>query len=191
MLEPNSINQVANNFKSMIVSLKKKHKLVLAIVALLSLSLLLIDFSKPLKGKIDHMVINKKDRELLVFNKNNKLLKKYNVALGFEPNGKKEIQGDGKTPEGIYYINDKNPNSVAYKNLGISYPNPDDLKNSKSLGKPSGGDIKIHGLMKKWTKFGRLHRFIDWTAGCIAVSNSEMEELYKNVPIGTKIIINP
>lgn len=191
MLEPNSINQVANNFKSMIVSLKKKHKLVLAIVALLSLYLLLIDFSKPLKGKIDHMVINKKDRELLVFNKNNKLLKKYNVALGFEPRGKKEIQGDGKTPEGIYYINDKNPNSVAYKNLGISYPNSDDLKNSKSLGKPSGGDIKIHGLMKKWTKFGRLHRFIDWTAGCIAVSNSEMEELYKNVPIGTKIIINP
>ena len=75
------------------------------------------------------MVINKKDRELLVFNKNNKLLKKYNVALGFEPNGKKEIQGDGKTPEGIYYINEKKPNSVAYKNLGISYPNSDDLKN--------------------------------------------------------------
>lgn len=175
----------------MIIRLKKHYKLVLGILTLLCLSLLLIDFSKPLKGKIDYMVINKKDRELLVFNKNNKLLKKYNVALGFEPRGKKEIQGDGKTPEGIYYINDKNPNSVAYKNLGISYPNSDDLKNSKSLGKPSGGDIKIHGLMKKWTKFGRLHRFIDWTAGCIAVSNSEMEELYKNVPIGTKIIINP
>ncbi len=137
------------------------------------------------------MVLNKNDRELLVFNKNNKLLKKYEVALGFEPRGKKEFQGDGKTPEGVYFINDKNPKSVAYKNLGISYPNSEDLKNSKSLGKPSGGDIKIHGLMKKWTKFGRLHRFIDWTAGCIAVSNSEMEELYKNVPIGTKIIINP
>jgi murein L,D-transpeptidase YafK len=175
----------------MIIRLKKHYKLILGIVVLLSLSLLLIDFSKPLKGKIDHMVINKKDRELLVFNKNNKLLKKYKVALGFKPNGKKEIQGDGKTPEGIYYINDKNPNSVAYKNLGISYPNSDDLKNSKSLGKPSGGDIKIHGLMKKWTKFGRFHRYVDWTGGCIAVSNSEMEELYKNVSIGTKIFINP
>ncbi len=175
----------------MIIRLKKHYKLVLGILTLLCLSLLLIDFSKPLKGKIDYMVINKKDRELLVFNKNNKLLKKYKVALGFKPNGKKEIQGDGKTPEGIYYINDKNPNSVAYKNLGISYPNSDDLKNSKSLGKPSGGDIKIHGLMKKWVKFGRFHRFLDWTGGCIAVSNSEMEELYKNVPLGTKIIINP
>lgn len=175
----------------MIISLKKIYKLVLGIVALLFLSLLFIDFNKPLKGKIDYFVINMKDRELLVFSSNNKLWKKYKVALGFEPRGKKEIQGDGKTPEGIYYINDKNPNSVAYKNLGISYPNAEDFQNSKSLGKPSGEDIKIHGLMKKLNMFGRLHRFIDWTGGCIAVSNSEIDELYENVPIGTKIIINP
>ena len=71
--------------------MKKNYKLVLGIVALLCLFLLLIDFNKPLKGKIDYMVINKKDRELSVFNKNNKLLKKYKVALGFEPKGKKRI----------------------------------------------------------------------------------------------------
>jgi murein L,D-transpeptidase YafK len=175
----------------MIIRLKKHYKLVLGILTLLCLSLLLIDFSKPLKGKIDYMVINKKDRELLVFNKNNKLLKKYKVALGFRPTGKKEFEGDGKTPEGIYYINDKNPNSVAYKNLGISYPNSEDIENAKRHNRSTGGSIKIHGLMKKWVKFGRFHRFVDWTGGCIAVSNSEMEELYKNVPLGTKIIINP
>ena len=171
--------------------MKKEYKLVLGLAILLCIIIILLDFNKPLKAKVDYIVVNKNERELLVFNKNNELLKKYNIALGFEPVGKKEVQGDGKTPEGIYFINDKNPNSIAYKNLGISYPNSVDLQNSKLLGKPSGGDIKIHGLMRKWTKFGRLHRFIDWTGGCIAVSNSEIDELYKNVPIGTRIIINP
>ena len=171
--------------------MKKQYKLVLGLAILICLFLLLLDFKKPLKGKIDYLVINKNNRELLVFNKNNKLLKKYKIALGFKPKGKKEVQGDGKTPEGIYYINDKNPNSIAYKNLAISYPNSADLQNSKLSGKPTGGDIKIHGLMGKWTKFGKLHRLVDWTGGCIAVSNSEIDELYKNVPVGTKIIINP
>lgn len=179
------------NIKAIIFNLKKKYRLVLGLVILICLFKLTIDFNKPLKGKIDYLVINKNKRELLVFNNKDKLLKKYKIALGFEPKGKKEVQGDGKTPEGTYYINDKNPHSVAYKNLGISYPNSDDINNSKLLGKPTGGDIKIHGLMKKWTKFGRFHRLVDWTGGCIAVSNSEMDELYKNVPIGTKIIINP
>lgn len=171
--------------------MKKTHKLVLGIVILICLIKILKDFDKPLKGKVDYLVINKNKRELLVFNKNDKLLKKYKIALGFEPKGKKEFQGDGKTPEGTYYINDKNQNSVAYKNLGISYPNTEDIINSKILGKPTGGDIKIHGLMKKWTKLGRFHRFVDWTGGCIAVSNSEIDELYKKVQIGTKIFINP
>lgn len=174
--------------------MKKQYKLVirLAVLVLLLIKIiLLLDFNKPLKGKVEYIVVNKNKRELLVFNKNNMLLKEYNIALGFEPKGKKEVQGDGKTPEGTYFINDKNPNSIAYKNLGISYPNSADLKNSKLSGNPTGGDIKIHGLMKKWTMFGSLHRFIDWTGGCIAVSNSEIDELYKNVPMGTKIIINP
>ena len=172
--------------------MKKQYKLVIRLaVLLLIIIILLLDFNKPLKGKVDYIVVNKNKRELLVFNKNNMLLKEYNIALGFEPKGKKEVQGDGKTPEGTYYITDKNPNSIAYKNLGISYPNSADIQNSKLLGKPAGGDIKIHGLMKKWNMFGSLHRFIDWTGGCIAVGNSEIDELYKNVPMGTKIIINP
>lgn len=171
--------------------MKKNYKLVIGIVAILCLSQLFIDFNKPLKGKVEYLVINKNKRELLVFNKNYKLLKKYKIALGFEPIGKKEFQGDGKTPEGIYHINDKNPNSIAYKNLGISYPNSDDVKNSLLIGKATGGDIKIHGLMNKWWFLGKFHRLFDWTNGCIALNNYEIDELYKNVPIGTKIIINP
>ena len=171
--------------------MKKNYKTVLGLIVIFCLFLLLIDFNKPLTVKVDHIIVNKNKRELLVFNKNNQLLKKYNIALGFAPKGKKEVQGDGRTPEGTYFINDKNPNSIAYKNLGISYPNSADLKNSKLSGKPTGGDIKIHGLMKKWAMFGSLHRLVDWTGGCIAVSNSEIDELYNKVPIGTKIIINP
>jgi len=171
--------------------LKKLYKLFFGLAILLFIIIILLDFNKPLKGKVDYIVVNKNERELLVFNKNNKLLKKYNIALGFEPKGKKEVQGDGKTPEGIYFINDKNPNSIAYKNLGISYPNSADIENSKLLSKPSGGDIKIHGIMNKWWFIGKIHCLFNWTNGCIAVSNSEIDELYYNVPIGTKIIINP
>lgn len=147
-------------------------------------------FEKPLdkNAVIDYIEVDKSNRSMYVY-QDGELLKKYKIALGFNPNGKKEFQGDGKTPEGVYYINDKNPNSVAYKNLGVSYPNKEDLDNARANNKSAGGDIKIHGLMKKWYKFGRFHRYVDWTGGCIAVSNSEMDELYKHVKIGTKIKI--
>ena len=157
----------------------------------LCLFLLLKDFNKPLNRKIDFIVVNKNKREMLVFDSKNQLLKTYTISLGFCPKGKKTIKGDGKTPEGIYYINGKNSKSVAHKNLGISYPNAEDIKNSLLIGKATGGDIKIHGLMNNWWFIGKLHRQFDWTNGCIAVSNSEIDELYKNIPIGTKIIINP
>ena len=157
----------------------------------LFLFLLLKDFNKPLNGKVDFIVVNKNKREMLVFDRKNQLLKTYTISLGFCPKGKKKIKGDGKTPEGIYYINGKNSKSIAHKNLGISYPNAEDVKNSMLIGKESGGDIKIHGLMNKWWFVGKLHHLLDWTNGCIAVNNSEMDELYGNVSIGTKIIINP
>lgn len=161
------------------------------LLILLCLFIILNDFIKPLIGKIDFIVVNKNKTEMLVFDSKNQLLKTYSISLGFCPNGKKKIIGDGKTPEGIYYINDKNSKSIAHKNLGISYPNAEDIRNSMLIGKESGGDIKIHGLMNKWWFVGKLHRLFDWTNGCIAVNNSEMDELYANIPIGTKIIINP
>jgi murein L,D-transpeptidase YafK len=140
----------------------------------------------PNNTKIDALVVYKSERKLIAFSKG-KIIKTYSIALGKSPIGAKQFQGDNKTPEGIYFINGKNTHSVAYKNLGISYPNSNDISNSK--GKPTGGDIKIHGLMNNLWFIGNFHRLIDWTNGCIAVNNFEMDELYNSVKIGTRIEI--
>ena len=140
--------------------------------------------------KITRIVVFKSKRQMNVY-AGDILLKSYQISLGKSPVGDKSFEGDNKTPEGQYIINAKNPNSVCYKNLGISYPNQSDIQVSKSLGKPTGGDIKIHGLPNKQSFLGKFHRFKDWTNGCIAITNTEMEELYQAVDIGTPITINP
>jgi murein L,D-transpeptidase YafK len=122
---------------------------------------------------------------------NGELLKTYKIALGKNPKGAKHYQGDNKTPEGVYTINGKNANSIAYKNLGISYPNKEDVERAKKLGKPTGGDIKIHGMMNGLGFIGGFHTYSDWTNGCIAVTDREIDELFKYVKIGAKIEILP
>ena len=117
------------------------------------------------------------------------VIRTYSVSLGFNPIGAKEFEGDGKTPEGRYIINDRNPNSGYYLNLGISYPDENDIKKAEAEGKSAGGDIKIHGMKNGFGFIGKLHRFKDWTHGCIAVTNREMKELFDNVPLGTEIVI--
>lgn len=119
------------------------------------------------------------------------LLKTYRISLGRSPIGHKQFEGDCKTPEGIYSIDGRNPNSTFHKNLGISYPNEKDLEKAKSLGKPAGGDIKIHGLRNGRGYISKFHRWKDWTAGCIAVTDTEIEELYDAVKIGAEIQIYP
>lgn len=148
------------------------------------------EYQLPKETKIDSIVVYKSKRQLLVYSKGN-LLKTYTIALGRQPDGAKQFEGDRKTPEGVYYINDKNPNSGWHKNLGISYPNQEDIKYARQLGKSPGGNIKIHGLRNKRGYIGKLHRWKDWTLGCIAVTNEEMDELYRAVVIGTKIEILP
>ena len=141
-------------------------------------------------AKIDKIIIEKGKRELQVYS-NNKWIKTYKISLGRNPVGKKEFQGDQKTPEGKYVINDKNPNSGYHKNLGISYPNEQDIEYAKKKGKDPGGQIKIHGIKNGFGWIGKLHRLIDWTAGCIAVTNEEIDELYAIVRIGTPVEIKP
>ncbi|MBA9072554.1 murein L,D-transpeptidase YafK [Flavobacterium gossypii] len=119
------------------------------------------------------------------------LLKTYRISLGKNPVGHKQFEGDCKTPEGIYSIDGRNPNSTFHKNLGISYPNEKDLEKAKSLGKPAGGDIKIHGLRNGRGYISKFHRWRDWTAGCIAVTDVEIDELYDAVKIGAEIQIYP
>lgn len=144
----------------------------------------------PAGISIDKLVVYKSKRQLLAYS-NGQLVKTYHVSLGGQPAGDKEFEGDKKTPEGIYFINDKNPNRGYHKNLGISYPNDNDLAYSKNLNKPAGGDIKIHGLRNHTGFIGKFHRWSDWTLGCIAVTNDEIDELYDAVKIGTPIDIRP
>lgn len=114
------------------------------------------------------------------------VLKSYDIDLGFAPDGHKEAQGDGRTPEGRYRIDRRNPDSLFHLSLGISYPNAADRAYARSQGQPPGGDIFIHGARRPFDKRGA-----DWTAGCISVSNQEIERIFSMVQVGTVIDIFP
>lgn len=140
--------------------------------------------------KIDKLIVVKSERLMYAYS-NQELVKTYKISLGKEPSGDKKSQGDKRTPEGEYKINDRNPNSGFHKNLGISYPNRIDIREAKAKGLDPGGDIKIHGLKNGFGYIGKFHRLFDWTAGCIAVTDEEIDELYQSVQNGTSIIIRP
>ncbi|EHQ28535.1 L,D-transpeptidase family protein [Mucilaginibacter paludis] len=142
----------------------------------------------PAHITIDKMIAIKSRRQLLVYAQG-KLIKTYAISLGSCPAGKKQFEHDGKTPDGVYFINAKNPNSVCHKNLGISYPNQADVQQAKKFKLPTGGDIKIHGLTNGLGFIGKFHRWYNWTAGCIALTNAEIDDLYSHTPIGTPIEI--
>jgi len=169
-----------------------KRKMILIALSLLFLGLTVYNVypedTLPEGTKIDKLVICKSKRELYAYS-NGQLIKIYQISLSSEPVGAKEFEGDKKTPEGLYTINDKNANSSFHKNLGISYPNPSDIEHAKRLGKPTGGDIKIHGLRNMAGFVGKFHRLHDWTLGCIALTNSEIDELYNATEIRTPIEI--
>jgi murein L,D-transpeptidase YafK len=145
-----------------------------------------IDNSKP----INKILVFKSKRKLMVLN-NNKVIKEYTISLGRKPIGAKHFEGDDKTPEGLYYIESKNPHSGYYLNLGISYPSEKDKLFAEKSGKSPGGLIKIHGLKNGMAFIGKFHRWVDWTHGCIALTNNEVEELYNNVKLKTPIEIRP
>ena len=142
------------------------------------------------KKKVDEIIVLKSKRKLQLYFKGVKV-KQYSISLGGNPIGHKQFQGDQKTPEGSYFIEGKNPNSKYYKNLGISYPNAEDKAFARSKGENPGGAIKIHGLPNNKPWLGKLHLLKDWTHGCIAVTNKQMDEIYSSVKTGTKIIILP
>ena len=142
------------------------------------------------KGPADKILIEKKERRLTLISKG-KTLKTYQIALGGNPNGPKERQGDNKTPEGTYVIDSRNKNSRYHRSLHISYPNEKDKKLAKDLGVSPGGDIMIHGIKNGFSWVGDLHTGVDWTKGCIAVTDEEIEEIDKLVPNGTIVEIRP
>ncbi len=134
--------------------------------------------------EVTSIVVNKGPRRMYLMN-NADILTAYNFDLGFAPVGDKKIQGDGKTPEGTYLIDRRNPNSRFHLSLGISYPNAQDIAEALALGEEPGGDIFIHGQ----PNLGPRPKDEDWTWGCIAVKNDEMEEIYAMVKTGTVITL--
>ncbi len=148
------------------------------------------DRSLPPIGVADWILVEKKARRLTLF-RENKPLKSYDIALGRQPDGPKRFQGDNKTPEGRYKIDFRKRNSDYHRALHISYPSAEDAAIAAKQKRPAGGDIMIHGLPKGMGSLERLHLLRDWTAGCIAVTNAEIEELWRAVPDGTPIEIRP
>lgn len=139
---------------------------------------------------IDKILIEKKARSLTLLSKGN-VVKTYKIALGRNPEGAKEKEGDNKTPEGIYKIDSRKDKSAYHLALHISYPNEKDKNRAKELGVSPGGSIMIHGIKNGLGWVGSFHRWFDWTKGCIAVTNKEIEEIYKLVPNGAVVEIKP
>lgn len=141
-------------------------------------------YVQTLAPRANHIVVSKSNRTLALM-QGATTLKRYRIHLGFAPEGHKQRSGDGRTPEGRYYIDRRNPRSEFYLSLGISYPNPEDVARAATMGFRPGNNIFIHGGPRR----PEDRRKADWTAGCIAVSDREIEEIWSMVPTGIPITI--
>lgn len=138
----------------------------------------------------DRVVVKKSARVLELY-RGPDLLRSYAVALGRHPLGHKQREGDGRTPEGHYVLDSRKSDSSFHLALHVSYPSPADRAQAQTRGDDPGGLIMIHGLRNGLGILGRTHRLLDWTQGCIAVTNREIEEIWRLVPDGTPITIEP
>lgn len=160
-------------------------RLVILLAVMAALSGCASKFKTYRGPEVTRIIVDKSDRTMWLMH-NDEVLESYDIDLGRTPEGHKQYEGDGKTPEGAYIINRRNPNSAFHLSLGISYPNAADRTFAASQGKPPGGDIFIHG---RSDYKGRNQG--DWTEGCIAVTDREMEWIYAMVKDGTPIWIQP
>ncbi|OJW51024.1 MAG: hypothetical protein BGO67_11860 [Alphaproteobacteria bacterium 41-28] len=161
-------------------------------LALISIWLFLFEGkAAPLPSlKVDKVVVHKSKRTLTLVSQG-KVTKSYKIALGGSPVGHKQQMGDNKTPEGGYVLDWRNLKSAYYKSFHISYPNQEDRIEARQKGVSPGGDIFLHGLPKSFSFLGKFHHLYDWTLGCIAVSNDEIDEILELVRDGTPIEIWP
>jgi murein L,D-transpeptidase YafK len=147
----------------------------------------------PAPGPIeipDKVLVLKREHKMVLL-RQGKELRTYPIALGRNPVGAKERLGDHKTPEGIYILDSKNSQSGFHLAMHVSYPNQEDRKRSIAEGVDPGGDIMVHGIKNGLGWTGRYHRWVDWTDGCIAVTNPEMDQIWTAIPDGTPIEIRP
>ncbi|MGO4852565.1 L,D-transpeptidase family protein [Phaeovulum sp. W22_SRMD_FR3] len=175
---------------------------LLALTVALGLPLLLLGYTRlaarTLSGtppamagaaaQADRILVEKSARRLTLL-RQGVVLAQYQIALGGAPEGRKTREGDERTPEGIYHLDWRNPNSVAYLSLHISYPDAADRAAAEAGGVDPGGNIMIHGLPNGWGFLGAVHRRFDWTDGCIGVTNEEMRDIWSRSPNGTEIEI--
>lgn len=138
--------------------------------------------------KIDKVVVDKSARRMYLLSQG-EVVRSYRIALGDNPQGHKREEGDERTPEGTYTLDYKNENSIAHRSIHISYPNAADKANAASQGVSPGGDIMIHGQMNGFGALAKVMQQRDWTNGCIAVTNKEMDEIMSMVDLGTPIKI--
>jgi murein L,D-transpeptidase YafK len=164
------------------------------LIAALAFTCCLPVWSKTVRAagppQADRIVIVKSERTMTLFRKG-QVLKTYKVALGYAPVGPKMRRGDYKTPEGLYTIDSRNPGSHYHLALHISYPNAADRERAKKARVDPGDAIMIHGLPEGEGWLGALHRKVDWTWGCVAVTDHEIEEIWSMVPLGTVVEIKP
>ena len=144
----------------------------------------------PAASQADLIKVDKSARTLTLL-RGTEIIRTYRVSLGSAPDGHKSREGDRRTPEGRYSVDSRNPRSRFHLALHISYPNAGDRLNAQRQSVPPGGDIMIHGLPNGLSWLDRLHLRRDWTDGCVAVTNSEMEEIWAHVATGTTIEILP
>lgn len=185
------VDWLAENRHSMRMLAKLLFRLFIVVCCLCAAPNLHADAPPPLAPvaeRADAVVLEKAARRLTLFRKG-AVIGVYDIALGFEPAGDKQREGDGRTPEGRYVIDRRNPNSSFHLSLGISYPDAADRAAARAAGVDPGGDIFIHGQPNALSDLITLPG--DWTAGCAAVSNAEIEEIWRLTPIGAPIEIRP
>lgn len=144
----------------------------------------------PPGTRADLLVVHKSTRRMLLY-AHGSVVRSYAIALGDNPLGPKRRAGDHRTPEGWYVIDRHNPHSAFHRSLHVSYPSAAEAARAHAAGHSPGGEVMIHGTRNGLGWLGRLRRPADWTDGCIAVSDAEMDELYALVPDGTPIDIRP
>jgi murein L,D-transpeptidase YafK len=143
------------------------------------------------QGGVTLVVLSKAERSLRLVDARGNVVARYDVALGSDPVGHKQREGDGRTPEGRYVLDWRNPASAYHLSLHVSYPDAADREAADARGDAPGGMIMIHGIRNGLGWIGAAHRLMDWTDGCIAVTNEEIREIWGLVPNGTPIEIRP
>jgi murein L,D-transpeptidase YafK len=171
-------------------------RLLLLVASLVVVALAVLLLLEAMAGRLpegataDALLVEKAARRLTLL-RDGKAIAAYRIALGSEPVGAKEREGDGRTPEGRYRIDFHKADSAYHLALHVSYPEEGDRERARRLGVDPGGAIMIHGIRNGLGWLGPLHRVLDWTRGCVALTNREIEEVYRAVPDGTAVEIVP